>query len=154
MQLNHPARTPAILLLLPGLSAARILNDEKLSKVPKQLRVRLVERLNLYFQYRRAKEYEKLNGLTSVESMIGTDKLTLNDFVRREQERDGRFTLTNWRLECVSKDSGRKNGQAYLLGVKAVIGYKKGGTDEVDIHLDARIEDGDWFFREYRIGGW
>jgi hypothetical protein len=151
--MKKPGRAIIVILLLSSFSAAQINNDRKLSKVPRGLREGLVERVNRYFQYRQAKDYKRLYDLISIGSMIGTPKPSLNDFVSRERQRDEGFTITKWRLEYLQKDSDDKNGPIYLLGIK-VTTSSKGRTVEGDAQLDARIEGGEWHFREYRIGSW
>ena len=136
----------ALASLLAAPSSGQIKNDKKFSIVPKQLRERLVERLNLYVEYDRTEQCDKLFDLYS-ESFIKQQKMSKDSFVRLAESIpvSSRSVLLEYKVTSINKPSYTKEP-----GVFEIVGrirISQGGrVVEGERILEARLQNGDWFF--------
>lgn len=155
MRIDRRARIPLLflsLLIVVAPSLGQISNHKKLSTIPPQLRERFVERLNLYFDLKRTQQYAKLYELLSeAYSGVTREKPTKEDFIKKYEELDeqGRNVVPlKWKLTKVIKSLDDRGNETYFVfaDVKGLYGGRK--VDD-EAYFEARVENGDWYFREY-----
>jgi hypothetical protein len=145
-----------ILVLIPPVTA-QVKADKKFSKVPVDLRDRLIERINLYFEYERTQQYDKLYELISskaVSSPEPSDKPSREDFVSKYQYLNAmgsHFVPVKWKVTEVGKHNGKNDHPVYIVWFDMKAQYGGRIVDKERIFLEAHFENGDWHFRSHHI---
>ena len=142
------------ILIIPGISMGQVKNDKKLSPIPPSMRERFVERLNLYYELKSTKQYAKLYDLLSEQySGVTGERPRREGFIRAYQELDaeGRDAVPlKWRLKKVIKELDDSGNGAYFIFLDVKVRYKGEKIDDKG-YFEARVENGDWYFREYYV---
>ena len=141
------------LLLTPALGQEAD-SEKRFATVPVATRSRLIERLNQFLEYDRAAEYEKKFDLFS-DYYLMVLKWKKGDYVKAMQERAAAgkgeriidfkiSSVENWSLDG-SPDQMNFNiyGRAKFLRGKKTKSEKR--------LLDARYQNGDWYFSDWLI---
>ncbi|MEK6284341.1 MAG: hypothetical protein AABO57_01210 [Acidobacteriota bacterium] len=142
------------LLTITTSSSAQIRNDKRLSVIQPELRERFVGKLNLYFELKRTHHYEKLYELLSQRySGVTREKLSREEFKRKNQEvaAQGRNAIPiKWKLAKIMKALDDKGNETYFIFVDMKARYRGRDIDD-KAYFEARMENGDWYFREYYV---
>ena len=140
-----------VCLALPA--SGQVENSKKFRPVPAQLRERLVERFNLYVEYERTRQYEKLFDLLSQEYIS-------NQHLTREGYLQSRLLdkLVEFKPRAVTKEPARVYLKGVIipnLNVYEIIGiakFQRGAkVVEEERLLEARLQDNDWYFTDWLI---
>lgn len=131
--------------------------DEKFSKVPVELRGRLIERINLYFLFESTQQYDKLYDLISINALSGsqpTDKPSKEDFIKENQDWDAKGTRlmpVKLKVTKVSKHNVIIDHPVYIIWFEMKARYSGRIVDKEILFLEAHLENGDWYFRSHHI---
>ena len=139
------------IMMMLGVNAYGQSKEEKVfDAVPEALRARLIERLQLYVDYQRTKEYEKLFDLFSETTISkffnGQSKA---DFVKAYQSGDARgsssrlieFTPTD--TEKITADSG---AELFVIYGRAKLCEGGKAIEKKRVAIEAQLQNGDWYF--------
>jgi hypothetical protein len=127
-------------------------NAKKLSTVAAPLRGRLVERLNLYFEYDRTNQYEKKYDLFS-EAYLSVSWKSKSDYVNFKRERESQGlgeTLIEFKITSIEYYS--LNDSDYpSIHIKGTSKFRRGNKvkKKKGRFIDARFQNGDWYFSEW-----
>lgn len=140
-----------LIIMMLGTSTFGQRKAEKvLEAVPEALRARLLERLHLFVDYQRQKEYDKLFELFSDATISkyfnGQSKA---DFVKAYQTGDERgsssrvieFTPTD--TEKISADGG---GDFYVIYGRAKVSEGNKTIEKKRVAIEAHLQNDDWYF--------
>jgi hypothetical protein len=125
-------------------------NEQVFDAVPEALRARLLERLDLYVQYQRTKDYEKLFDLYSETTLAkvfhGQSKA---DFVKAYQSGDAQGSSSRL-IEFVPAHTEKiaAEGAAELFVIYGKARSCEGGKviEKKRVAIEAQQQDGDWYF--------
>src|SRR6267142_6824442 len=143
-----------VCLALPA--SGQVENSKKFRPVPAQLRERLVERFNLYVEYERTRQYEKLFDLLSQE-YISNQHLTregylqsrLKDKLVEFKPRAVTKSPVGW---IVKRDVKYKIPNVNVYQIIGIAKFQRGAeVVEEERHLEARLQDNDWYFTDWLI---
>jgi len=130
----------AVLVLLAAPASGQVRNAKQLSRVPTELRDRLVKRLELFIQYDRAHEYERQFDLLS-RSYLESNKFSRESYVEFKRK-EVRGTLLEVKLHNATIDLKRG---VVRLPVAAKTKYEGKVVDDSWI-INAYLQDGEWYF--------
>jgi hypothetical protein len=124
----------------------QVRNDKKFSSVPKHERERLVQRFNLYIEYDRAQQYDRLYDLYS-ETYIKGQKLSKASFLQVVESIpvSMRSMLLEYKPTSVNKTSYERESLTYEITGRAKI-QQGSKVIEKELILEACLQNGDWFF--------
>ena len=150
MQIENLLRKAIYFLLLLTLTApisGQIKNDKKLSPISPQLRDRFVERLNLYFNLLRTKQYPKLYDLLSEYAYNQNKRFRREDDIKYFEELNAKGEMDvplKWKLYGVTRQVDDYGREFYLveLDLKYQYGMSKGNQVVV---LDVLLQNRDWY---------
>ncbi len=140
----------ASVMLVPGYSQTKEQKKEQkvFAAVPQHLRARLIERLNLYVEYERTKQYEKLYDLLW-EYVVDPNSLSKEDYVKASKKTiaEGyRGILLEFKptdtLDLSLNDEGEVRYD--IWGTAKV--NSEGEIYEKDAAIEARWINGEWYF--------
>lgn len=128
----------------------QIKNDKKFSPVPDVWRARLVERLNLFIEYERTKQYDKLFGLLPEEYILAYS-LNKNEVLNGNQRyffgggEGGSYPApSDLEVVKVKKSPNREKAVIYIIEVRNKYPYK--GRIAVDeSHYVAYLHGDEWY---------
>ena len=143
VQLVFPACVIGILIAQIGYSQDA--RQKVLRAIPEPVRPQLVERLALYVEYQRTKQYDKLYDLLSPSSihMVLKDQ-TKEEFVKAYQTGDAKRTST--RLVEFSPTAVQQVDDVYVIYGAAKM-YEMGElTKKPRVAVTAQLHDGKWYF--------
>jgi hypothetical protein len=130
-------------------SQAQCVEQKVFDAVPEPLRARLVERLNLYVEAQRARQYEKVYDLLSESARTRMYKnQSRADFVKSYQDADAahRGTRLNEFTPSESDKIEEEDHQAvYEIYGKAKL-QQEGETVSKRIVIQAELQNGEWYF--------
>lgn len=118
--------------------------------VPEALRARLVERLHLYVEYQRTKEYDKLFDLFS-EPTINKffHDQSKADFVKAYQGGDAQGSssrLIEFTPTHTEKIAGDGAGELFVIYGKARLCEAGKAIEKKRVAIEAQLQNGDWYF--------
>ena len=135
----------AFVVCFTVIASAQVTNSKKFNPVSRQLRDRLVARFNLYVEYERTRQYEKLWGLLS-QAYIGNQHLTRENYLRYRTN----DTLLEFKPRAVIKRPIRDNVDFYEIHGIAKFQHENNIVTE-DRLLEARLEGDDWYFSDWLV---
>lgn len=138
----------AVILMMVAAANAQSKVQKKFEAVPEHLRARLIERLELYVEYERNKQYEKLYDLLleSIEGPLKLDRETYVEASKRTIAKGYRSVLLKFKAQWTL---------ALALNDEDVVRYHIWGVAKVDdgekiyvkqAAIEARWINGDWYF--------
>lgn len=128
--------------------SSQLKEQKVLAAIPRNLRARLIERLNLYVQYERTKQYDRLYDLSleSVETPIRLDREAYVDASEKGLAKGYRSVLLkfkpNWTVDLSREDEGIFR---YHISGIAKVNYL-GKIYDRDAAIEVRWTNGDWYF--------
>jgi hypothetical protein len=125
--------------------SSQVTNSKKFHAVPRATRDRLVERLNLYIEYERTRQHEKLFNLLS-------DAYISNQHLTRERYLQYRLkdTLVEFKPNAVIKSPIREN--VNVFEIHGIAKFQRGNKIVAeDRLLEARLQDNDWYFSDWLV---
>ena len=141
-----------LIALLITSTTAQVKADKKFSKVPAQLRERLIERMNSYFEYERTRQYDKLYGLTSNKAVTEpepSDKPSKEELIAEIRKWGGSIPL-KVKIISLNEYRGPTDHPVYTMLLQVKSRYNGRVVDE-DRLFEAHFDNGDWYFRSYHI---
>ena len=154
---KHPRKVFFLLciLIIPAISSGQVKNDKLLSQIPPQFRERFVERLKLYFDLKRTHQYEDLYELLSERySGVTRQKPRKDEFIKKNQEIDAQARNAvplKWKITRVKKELDDRGNETYFVLVEMRARYGERSIEDDKAYFEARVENGDWYFREYYV---
>jgi hypothetical protein len=140
-----------LVIIIPASSQTKEQKKEQkvFAAIPENLRAKFVERLNLYVEYERTKQYEKLYDLL-LESVATSDVLSRDEYVnaRKKAIAEKRQSIllkfkpiSTLKLSLDEKDT-------YIIYVVFGTGKVDDGEEiyEINAEIDARLINGEWYF--------
>lgn len=146
-----------LIVAVASLSVAQALSQTKEQKkeekvfavVPEPLRAGLIERLNLYTEYERTRQYEKLYDL-SLESVATPMELDREAFVEASKTaiaKGHRSVLLKFNPTGIIDLSNEEEGSArYHISGRSKEMNNTGQVYERDTAIEVRWINGDWYF--------
>lgn len=119
-----------------------------LEEVPEPLRPQLIERLSLYVEYERTKQYDKLYEVRFFRSTIHKDQ-TKEEFVRNSQIGDARGTnsrLIEFTPTAIQKIQDADGQDLYDIYGKATMCEMGELIKKPRVAITARLQSGKWYF--------
>lgn len=143
--------TTSLLLVtfLAATTQGQVSGTRRFSAVPKPLRARLVERLNLYVALESAQRFEQTFEMLS-EAYRTNQGLSREWYLATRQPGSGgsRDKLLEFKPTVVEKAIGVKEPDVY-----DIVGWAKYNRDgkivRVERVVEARMQNGDWYFSEW-----
>ena len=139
-----------LVVVIPASSQTKEQKKEQkvFAAIPENLRARLVERLNLYVEYERTKQYEKLYDLT-LESVATANPLSRNEYVNISKkaiaERHRSVLLKFKPTSTLNFALDDKDAPIYqIFGTAKVDDGEE--IYEINAAIDARLINGEWYF--------
>lgn len=139
---------PAVLMFVAANGVSAQSNEKAFAVVPEAHRAQLVERLKLYVDYQRSKDYERLYGLLSKATIDQVfNGQTLSQFVaafRKGDEERTSVTILDFKVTNVEKTT--KDGvDLYKIYGDAKLAQHGEQVDK-QIVVGAQWQDGNWYF--------
>ena len=140
----------ALIMITP--TSAQTKEQKKEQKVfaaiPENLRARLIERLNLYVEYERTKQYEKLYDLL-LESVATSNGSSRDEYVNARKkalaEKYRRVLLKFKPTSTLKISLDEKGTDIYqIFGTGKIDDGKE--IFEINVGIDARLINGEWYF--------
>ena len=145
-----------IVVCLAFPASGQVENSKKFRAVPAQLRERLVERFNLYVECERTRQYEKLFDLLS-QDFISNQHLTREGYLQSRLK----DKLVEFKLRAVTKSPVRwivkrdvmdKIPNVNVYEIIGIAKFQRGAkVVEEERHLEARLQDNDWYFTDWLV---
>jgi len=134
-----------IALCLSTSTLGQVNNSKKFHAVPRSLRERLVERFNLYVEYERTRQHEKLFDLLS-EAYISNQHLTRQSYLQYRLKEP----MVEFKLNAVIRRPIAGSVNVYEIHGTAEFqhGNKIAAEDRL---LEARFQGNDWYFSDWLI---
>jgi len=125
------------------LASAQVTDSKKFHAVPKPLRDRLVARFNLYVEYERTRQGEKLWDLLS-QGFIAAQRLTRDHYL---QYRPNDVSL-EFKPRTVIKS--HMPGTVNVFEIHGVAKFQRGNQVlKANRFLEARLENDEWYFSDW-----
>jgi hypothetical protein len=145
-----------LVIIIPASSQTKEQKKERkvFAAIPENLRAKFVERLNLYVEYERTKQYEKLYDLL-LESVATSNGLSRDDGLSRDEyvnvrkkaiaEKRQSILLKFKPISTLKISLDEKDTDIYeIFGTGKVDDGKK--IYEINAAIDARLINGEWYF--------
>jgi hypothetical protein len=145
----QPLSAFILVVVFARVTCAQGVSQKVLKPVPENLRPQLVERLSLYVEYQRAKQYDKLYDLLS-KSTIHTvlRDQTREEFVRAYQSGDAKRTSIRLiefapnAIQLLQEDGSN----VYVIYGAATMFQMGELTKKRRVAVTAQLQDGKWYF--------
>jgi len=127
------------------------IDAKKFASVPAPIRERLIERLNLYLEYERAGQQEKLYDLFSeyYKTVSWKTKAEYIKFLQNQEAKGAKRTFVAFDVSSV-EDYSLDDSDYRIFHIKGVVKFKRGDKlKKENLLLDARYENGDWYFSSW-----
>ena len=139
------------MIVMLGMSAAAQSKAEKVFEVvPEAERARLLERLHLYVEYQREKDYDKLFDLFSDATKNKYfNGLSKADFVKAYQNGDERGSssrLIEFTPTDTQKISADGNDDLFVIYGRAKVCEGNKVIEKKHVSIEAQRQNGDWYF--------
>jgi hypothetical protein len=133
----------------------QVTDAKKFASVPAPIRERLIERLSLYLEYDRINQQEKKYDLFSEYTKTVSWK-TIAEYIKflQDQEAKGaKRTFVAFDISSV-EDYSLDDSDYRIFHIKGVAKFKRGSKlKKENLLLDARYENGEWYFSEWLKDG-
>jgi hypothetical protein len=124
-------------------ASGQVTGSRKFHAVPKPLRDRLVARFNLYVEYERMRQHEKLWDLLS-QAYVANQKLTRDKYLRYRPK----DILLEFKPRAVSKSY--IPGTVNVFEIHGVAKFQRGNeVVTADRLLEARLQDNEWYSSDW-----
>jgi len=141
---------PLIIVMLGLCVNAQSKEQRVFDPVPEALRARLIERLNLYVDSQRRKDYDQLFDLFSDATLNkffhGQSKA---DFVKAYQNGDTQGTssrLIEFTPTEIEKIAGAGGGELFVIYGRARLCEGGKAIEKERVAIEAQLQNGDWYF--------
>jgi hypothetical protein len=142
-----------VIMLLAVYARAQGKDEKVFEVVPQQTRAQLIERLKLYVEYQRTKDYQKLYDLYTQSTIKNLFKgQRKEEFVAAYREGDARgisfrlLEFTPTRIDkTVSPETSEGSDDAYSIYGDAKL-WRRGETVEKPVAIEAQLKNGEWYF--------
>ena len=150
LRVQHLLYASVVLLLIAATAVGQVKDAKKFSSVPGSQRQRLIERFNLFVEYERTQQYEKLF------DMLAEDFKTIHAISKSRFLQDKRADEDNWDSlieftpRAVYQIEDKLDPERYRIVGQAR--FQRGGkiVQEERI-LRAYVENGDWYFSSWLV---
>ena len=136
--------------MLSTCAVAQSKAEKVLEGVPEAERARLLERLHLYVEYQREKDYDKLFDLFSDATKNKYfNGLSKADFVKAYQSGDERGSssrLIEFTPTDTQKISTDGNDDLFIIYGRAKVAEGNKVIEKKHVSIEAQLQNGDWYF--------
>jgi ADP-heptose:LPS heptosyltransferase len=139
-----------MIVMLSTCAIAQSKAEKVFEVVPEAERARLLERLHLYVEYQREKDYDKLFDLFSDATKNKYfNGLSKADFVKAYQSGDERGSssrLIEFTPTDTQKISADGNDYLFIIYGRAKVAEGNKVIEKKHVSIEAQLQNGDWYF--------
>lgn len=141
------------IFLLVDQSFGQTNDAKKFESVPVLIREGLIKRLDLFLAYDLTNQYDKKYDLFSEYTRTVTSIKTKDEFVKFQQNRaaNGKgWTLISFNISSVEDESLDDSPDFRIFHINGLVKYYQGKKiKKENLFLEARYENGDWYFSNW-----